>query len=419
MYKIILSIAFVLISFNVFSQVTIGSPHEPNDGSLLDLKIRKTSQNTENSDRGLGLPRVELISLTAPGGDLKTTIKGATGNEEWDTQAHIGLLVYNVEKESCETEFGASKGGPYVWNGKRWEALLPDSYPSVTEVLDQRDGEVYLAGDFGDAGVWMLEHLRHDPIKAGRTDFVHSGEFSFTAKHFAYADGTFNGKPYDPQTAPSDKWKKKEGILYNWLAATDGQNPVRVDQGEVAGDTPGANEVESEAADGHIQGICPYGWHLPSDREWNDLEKEIATYPEKYSSYASAGNLDNPWNNSWRTAVGLRGNGTHTHARIMKSVCSAPNVDVPASCTLSASNMPIHNGFDAILVGLIGEDNFYIEYNKAAQFWTSSYSNHAGVIDGNSAWTRVLYCNGENYNGVHRNANFEISNLVSVRCKKN
>jgi uncharacterized protein (TIGR02145 family) len=46
------------------------------------------------------------------------------------------------------------------------------------------------------------------------------------------------------------------GVLYNWPAATDG--------------TTGSSLVPSG-----VQGVCPSGWHLPSDGEWKKLEVSL------------------------------------------------------------------------------------------------------------------------------------------------
>jgi uncharacterized protein (TIGR02145 family) len=42
------------------------------------------------------------------------------------------------------------------------------------------------------------------------------------------------------------------GVLYTWAAAMNG--------------TPGSNDNPSG-----VQGVCPTGWHLPSNSEWEDL----------------------------------------------------------------------------------------------------------------------------------------------------
>ncbi|MFT4222890.1 hypothetical protein [Dysgonomonas sp.] len=100
------------------AQVTIGSGNEPNPGAILDLKEEQKADNTANSKRGLGLPRVELNSLTInQGGDLKTTIN-VTHGDAWDKEELVGLIIYNLADDNdniCP--------GLYVWDGERWQRL--------------------------------------------------------------------------------------------------------------------------------------------------------------------------------------------------------------------------------------------------------------------------------------------------------
>jgi uncharacterized protein (TIGR02145 family) len=80
-------------------------------------------------------------------------------------------------------------------------------------------------------------------------------------------------------------------------------------------------EGDGMAQQKRIQGICPQGWHLPSDREWSQLEQEIYDYPERYSSYED--NLMFPSFTDWYTGVAFRPSPTATeaHGRAMKAVC--------------------------------------------------------------------------------------------------
>jgi len=49
------------------------------------------------------------------------------------------------------------------------------------------------------------------------------------------------------------------GVLYNWTAAMDG-------------------EASSTTNPSGIQGVCPTGWHLPSDAEWTELTDYLGGY---------------------------------------------------------------------------------------------------------------------------------------------
>ena len=99
---------------------------------------------------------------------------------------------------------------------------------AVTDV----DGNTYTAVKIGDQ-VWMAENLR-------------------TTK---YADGT--EIPLDTMEGPSRYYPDgtaasvdKYGYFYNWKAVVN---------------------ADPDSLQGNVQGICPNGWHVPSDAEWQEL----------------------------------------------------------------------------------------------------------------------------------------------------
>ena len=95
------------------------------------------------------------------------------------------------------------------------------------ELVDERDGQMYRTVKIGDQ-VWMAENLNYaDSIKTP----------SLLNRSWCY-----NNEP-DSCT--------KYGRLYTWAAAID----------SVTFSTDAEN----------VQGICPPGWHLPTNTEWNTL----------------------------------------------------------------------------------------------------------------------------------------------------
>lgn len=59
------------------------------------------------------------------------------------------------------------------------------------------------------------------------------------------------------------------GFLYNWPAVMHGAS-------------------SSNANPSGVQGICPNGWHVPSDAEWTELTNYMNTQP----AYMASGNVD-------------------------------------------------------------------------------------------------------------------------------
>jgi uncharacterized protein (TIGR02145 family) len=112
------------------------------------------------------------------------------------------------------------------------------------DTIQDIDGNVYHIVSIG-TQTWMTENLRTSRYADGTSiPFVNSryswGVLSVTSKAYCYyGDDVNNAKPY--------------GALYTWAAAMKGV----------------ASSVSNPS---RVQGVCPAGWHLPSDDEWKELE---------------------------------------------------------------------------------------------------------------------------------------------------
>lgn len=426
--KIYLTLLCLLLSSfcSLRSQVTIGSGIPPSAGALLDLK--QNNNSGANSIGGLAMPRVEL-SATEPKNpaDLAKSIGNNSGS--YDLADHVGLVIYNIKADHCASK--PINKGMYVWNGSQWQYLGQAAPVSADVYLytDPRDGEEYHYRAFGDpsapdfAGYWMLENLRYDPILHedvpggfDKTTFTHTATYNtapYTDKYFAYAEG--NKISYTPGNHPSVNWDKykKNGILYNWGAATNGRATIGNPQ-EGQGDADEANAVG-------IQGICPSGWHLPSDREWNLLEKELYNHADKYSQYKNDGSdafspatwQSAPGSGNWEEYV----NGTNGaayyyrgstngkgHGLAMLSECPPYNTIVTSGGkSLSAAQ----GGFEALLVGYASSGSIEA-YGSYSCFWSSS------AYFSSNAWFRSMFHENPK---LSRNYSPRYA-LSSVRCKK-
>ncbi|MBR5984635.1 MAG: carboxypeptidase-like regulatory domain-containing protein, partial [Bacteroidales bacterium] len=126
------------------------------------------------------------------------------------------------------------------WRGLSVRAVYtapPSAYSTLT---DDRDGLTYTAITIGDQ-TWMAENLRY----GYNLTVVTGGENSQTDPYIYYPNGDSNNV---------DTY----GYLYNWPAAMNG-------------------ETSSDANPSGVQGICPSGWHLPSDAEWTQLSDYLGT----------------------------------------------------------------------------------------------------------------------------------------------
>jgi len=395
------------------AQVTIGSGIEPVLGALLDMKQHAPDLNNVTSTMGLGMPRVNLTDLY----DITKDISEVTATNK---DAHIGLMVYNINQCLTDTQGNTHGQGLYVWDGNQWVSLKHEELSAeVQKFTDPRDQKEYLYRSFGtNAGVWMLENLRYIPSATdGYTAYSHSLTVASTdnkEKYYCYpVNGTYNTS--SPQ--PPASWLPREGLLYNWYAATNNENTATTDQ---AGIPLPAN----------IQGICPAGWHIPSDYEWTLLEQEIYNNPQKYSSYTGS-NQFNPtsWNSAWNThsaTAQLRGSSNGSgHGKAMKAACPLPGGGAYSDPVgLGSSFSPEQGGFSALLTGYPesnGEnDNFY----QGAYFISASHYyafNSSTQEDEVGFWYRGLGYYTDTYEiysaqvRYHHSAN---SNFFSLRCKK-
>jgi uncharacterized protein (TIGR02145 family) len=277
-----------------------------------------------------------------------------------------GTIVYNDGKGT----FGGA--GIYIWNGKKW--LAGDT--PAEKILTIGDNE-YTYADFGAAGTWMTENLREIPA---------GGSIGATTRPY----GKWYSYPGDDKANVA-----KYGYLYSWAAATqrDSAKVGATDEGQ----------TKNHELYGNIQGVCPKGWHLPSDKEWTQLEVELASdASSKYADYpyaSSQASIDSIKS----SLIGDRGRDSRLDLKFR----TATKTWSDGGYLLGYSKPANKGGFNALPVGIclptggskIGSHTF---------FWSSSSQSSK------SAYNRII--NG-NRIGVYRNANDKYMQL-SVRCKK-
>lgn len=157
----------------------------------------------------------------------------------------IGLFAFGLL--ACD-DSGSGAGGPSTGesglesDGKSGNGLFADvNDPNVPwwtkvkskddflnpdidygEFVDYRDNRVYKTVQIGEQ-VWMAENLKY--------------------KKFCYC--------YDE----NEKYCEISGCFYHWMYLTLSYTTGKVQKNEK----------------GHIVGVCPEGWHLPSEHEWREL----------------------------------------------------------------------------------------------------------------------------------------------------
>ncbi|PBC73449.1 fibrobacter succinogenes major paralogous domain-containing protein [Fibrobacter intestinalis] len=108
------------------------------------------------------------------------------------------------------------------------------------EFTDSRDGQVYKTVKIGEQ-IWMAENLKYAYLQPTSTE---------DSSSFCYRN--------EPDSCA------KYGRFYWWSAAMDSAG-VFSDGGKGCGYKVKCNATES------VRGVCPKGWHLPSNTEWKIL----------------------------------------------------------------------------------------------------------------------------------------------------
>lgn len=201
-------------------------------------------------------------------------------------------------------------------------------YPSTAQVvanaLTDIDGNVYDAVQIGEQ-LWMAENLR-------ATHYADGTEIPL-------GDSTILGVAYRYLPNGSEDNVGTCGYLYNYAAA--------VENGTSGGATV-------------MQGVCPEGWHVPSDAEWTQL----TDYVSSQSDF-------------------VVGNDPQFIAKALASTTGWRSSN-NAYAVGNDKNLNNATGFSTLPAGSF-YNNVYTYFNYTANFWTST------EVNATSAWIRSLY----------------------------
>jgi uncharacterized protein (TIGR02145 family) len=320
-------------------------------------------------------PKVEIVSPEDGGVLLQGETIPIMAVAEDEDGTIVELIIY-VEGE----EVGSSEESTYtyLWNTADLEvgeyvlsALAIDNddnkkSDNITILLDNPggfnpdltygsmsdiEGNTYATIDIG-TQVWMAENLRVTRYADGTPiaelqDESDWGALTADAKAYCW----YANLPDNEDTA---------SVLYTWAAAMNGMS--------------GSDTIPSG-----IQGVCPDGWHLPSDPEWMELEVFLGM------TLVDAGKYE--WRGS-DEGVQLKETGYSNWAQAA----------APGSNT---------SGFTAVPGGFRSATGSFYNYNQYAAYWTAT--EQPGT---DKAYLRALKFDNEQ---VYRQYNTR-SMGFSVRC---
>ena len=240
----------------------------------------------------------------------------------------IGVIVVAIAayRIGAHVAKAAKQESPDAQNNTPYEECLNKNSKAFKygTFTDARDGETYHTVKIGNQ-VWMAENLRFK------------------------AEGSF--------AAGNDEENvKKFGRLYTWTSALD--IPAEFVDQSPAKDLA----MYEKMKDKNYQGIAPEGWHIPSNKEWEEL----------------MGNVDS------------RSNGAE-----FRSACvwQKPGKD--------------SFGFFALPAGYRFDDGSFRHFGRRARFWSKDEYGKA------NAYRLSITENSVDIEGVYR------SDALSVRCVKN
>ncbi len=178
-----------------------------------------------------GLSTIAQVAINTDGSEadisaileLKSTSSGlllprlSTSEMNSISSPKAGLLIFNTSF----SEF-------YGYNGSKWVSLSVVNMSCSNPITDSRDGKTYEIVQVGNQ-CWMKESMNIGTRIDGSIDQSDDGSI----EKYCYDDSDANCNTY--------------GGLYQW------------------------NEMMQYTTTEGVQGICPDGWHIPSDDEWKTL----------------------------------------------------------------------------------------------------------------------------------------------------
>ncbi|MEA3460847.1 MAG: FISUMP domain-containing protein [Bacteroidota bacterium] len=213
------------------------------------------------------------------------------------------------------------------------------------------EGNTYATIDIG-GQVWMAENLRVTHYADGTpiTELSDDAEWdALTADAQVYCW-------YENLSSNEDT----SSVLYTWAAA-------------MAGGT------SSDTIPSGVQGVCPDGWHLPSDAEWKEFELFVGMDSVQVSK------------TEWR--------GSDEGAQLKETGYSKWQ-----SAPAGGNNT---SGFTAVPGGFRSATGTFYNYHQYAAYWTATHESGTG-----KAWYRALKFDSEQ---VYRQYN-TMTMGFSVRC---
>ncbi|MCR4681400.1 MAG: hypothetical protein K5636_07320 [Bacteroidales bacterium] len=243
--------------------------------------------------------------------------------------------------------YATNSAGTAYGNQVSFVTTSPTGFACGTSTVNDYDGNVYNTVLIG-TQCWTKENMRATHYSDG-TEIAMGTTFSATTPY-----------RYNPDNDADNV--STYGYLYNWAAA-----------------------MHSANYSGPVQGICPTGWHVPTDAEWTTM----STYVSSQSQYVcGSSNL-----NIAKALAAVTSWNTYT------GDCSVGN-------TPSTNNA---TDFSALAASYYSDSGSYFALGTSTYFWSST------IGSGDNVWARYIRMNSPTFNNSERDKKFG----YSVRCLLN
>jgi len=147
-------------------------------------------------------------------------------------------------------------------------------YDAASQTLrDLRDDKVYKTVTIGNQ-TWMAENLNYAYTSVKFSYTIYNGQLD------RYVDYTSDSTSWCYDNIPENC--DKYGRLYSWSAAMDSV-------GEFSATSVGCGNSKICRPRGTNRGICPEGWHMPTETEWETLFASVETSTANLKLKSSTG----------------------------------------------------------------------------------------------------------------------------------
>ena len=284
-----------------------------------------------------GVVSLAFTRAVPAGATLNINDMGAKPIYYHEAALPAGLIKAN---DRCLFMYNSGSGGRYYLIAiDRWGAdldALATVIPDITAMQQQLDS---LQGEFDNLNNIPSCPSKVKDIDGNEYNTVKIGEQCWMKENLRtthYADGTAipegsgtsSTNPYYYDNSSSSIPLAKRGYFYNWLALMHGA-------------------ATSSANPSSVQGVCPTGWHVPSDAEWTQLKDYVGSVSE----YQCGGDI----------------------LDIGKALASTEGWDSSTNPCAVGNDQASNNatGFSAIPAGMKAS-SFYENQGRFAYFWSST-----------------------------------------------